>query len=51
MKTETVLSSEALETIHKRLGPGGAISAGEASLSLIEHREDHVWIWNEKGEK
>ena len=51
MKTETVLSSEALETIHKKLGPGGAISAGEASLSLIEHREDHVWIWNEKGGK
>jgi len=47
MKTETVLSSEALETIHKRLGTGGSLSSAEASLSLIDHREDHVWIWNE----
>ena len=48
MKTEVILNSETLEKIHSKLG--ASRSAREGSLSLIEQREDHVWIWNEKGE-
>ena len=51
MKVETVLGQDLLDAIHKRLGVGGfrATDDDEHARSLIQHREDSVWIWNNKG--
>ena len=51
MKVDTILSSSVLTKIHKELGEGGLRLApgDEETRSLVQHREDHVWIWNTKG--
>ena len=51
MKVDKVLSQDTLDAIHKRLGVGGfKIPDGdEQARCLIQHREDHVFIWNTKG--
>ena len=51
MKIETLLSSDALDSLHKKLGGGGGrlTSDDQQTKSLIQHREDHVWIWSTQG--
>ena len=51
MKVDTVFGQDLLDAIHKRLGVGGfrATDDDEHARSLIQHREDSVWIWNNKG--
>jgi len=49
---KTLISRPVLDIVHKKLGPGDVIvTKDDQSCSLIRHREDHVWIWNAKGQE